>query len=99
MNENSMSKIHRRYSRLARAVIAMFVFAVGMLGGAGVAAFRPEHATWRGIPAPDHSRFVLSIAASSGDASIFTPALARSDPLSHRADCVSMANTPDLACA
>jgi hypothetical protein len=36
MNEDSMSKIHRTYSRLARAVIAMF--AVGMLGGAGVAA-------------------------------------------------------------
>ena len=31
MNEDSMSKIHRRYSRLARAVIAMIVFAVGML--------------------------------------------------------------------
>ena len=38
MNEDSMSKIHRRYRRLARAVIAMLVFAVGMLGGAGVAA-------------------------------------------------------------
>jgi hypothetical protein len=38
MNEDSMSKIHRRHSRLARAVIAMFVFAVGMLGGAGAAA-------------------------------------------------------------
>jgi hypothetical protein len=35
--EDAMSKVHR-YSRLARAVIAMFVFAVGMLGGAGVAA-------------------------------------------------------------
>ena len=36
--EDAMSKVHSRYSRLARAVIAMFVFAVGMLGGAGVAA-------------------------------------------------------------
>jgi hypothetical protein len=30
MNEDSMSTIHRRYRRLARAVIAMFVFAVGI---------------------------------------------------------------------
>jgi hypothetical protein len=37
MGGRLMSKVHR-YSRLARAVIAMFVFAVGMLGGAGVAA-------------------------------------------------------------
>jgi hypothetical protein len=33
-----MSKVHSRYSRLARAVISVFVFAVGMLGGAGMAA-------------------------------------------------------------
>jgi hypothetical protein len=38
MSEDAMSKVHSRYSRLARAVIAMFVFAVGALGGAGVAA-------------------------------------------------------------
>jgi len=36
--EDAMSKVHSRYSRLARAVIDMFVFAVGMLCGAGVAA-------------------------------------------------------------
>jgi hypothetical protein len=35
--EDAMSKVHR-YSRLTKAVIAMFVFAVGMLGGAGIAA-------------------------------------------------------------
>ena len=33
-----MSKVHSRYSRLAKAVVAMFVFAVGALGGASVAA-------------------------------------------------------------
>jgi hypothetical protein len=33
-----MSKVHSRYSRLAKSVIAIFVFAVGVLGGAGVAA-------------------------------------------------------------
>jgi hypothetical protein len=35
--EDAMFRVHR-YSRLARAVTAMLVFAVGMLGGAGVAA-------------------------------------------------------------
>jgi len=35
--EDAMSNPNR-YSRSARAVIALFVFAVGMLGGAGVAA-------------------------------------------------------------
>jgi hypothetical protein len=38
MSEGAMSKVHSRYSRLARAVTAMFVFAVGVLGGAGVAS-------------------------------------------------------------
>jgi hypothetical protein len=38
MSEDAMSKVPSRYSRLARAVIAMFVFAVGAIGGAGVAA-------------------------------------------------------------
>jgi hypothetical protein len=36
--EDAMTKVPSRYSRLARAVIAMFVFGVGMLGGVGVAA-------------------------------------------------------------
>jgi hypothetical protein len=35
MSEDAMSS---RPSRLVRAVTAMFVFALGMLGGAGVAA-------------------------------------------------------------
>jgi predicted dinucleotide-utilizing enzyme len=38
MSEGAMSKVQSRYRRLARAVIAMFVFAVGALGGAGAAA-------------------------------------------------------------
>jgi hypothetical protein len=37
MSEDAMSS-RRRRRRLVRAVTAMFVFAVGMLGGAGVAA-------------------------------------------------------------
>ena len=38
MSEDAMSKVPSRYSRLARAVIAVFVFAVGAIRGAGVAA-------------------------------------------------------------
>jgi hypothetical protein len=37
MSEDTMSSRHSR-RRLARAVTAMFVFVIGMLGGAGVAA-------------------------------------------------------------
>jgi len=37
MSEDAMSSRHRR-RRLVRAATAMFVFAIGMLGGAGVAA-------------------------------------------------------------
>jgi hypothetical protein len=37
MSEDTMSS-RRNRRRLARAVTAMFVFVVGMLGGAGVAA-------------------------------------------------------------
>ena len=37
MSEDAMSSRHSR-RRLVRAITAMFVFAVGMLGGAGVAA-------------------------------------------------------------
>jgi len=37
MSEDDMSSRHRR-RRLVRAITAMFVFAIGMLGGAGVAA-------------------------------------------------------------
>jgi hypothetical protein len=37
VSEDAMSKVHR-YGRLTRTLIAMFVFAVGMLGGAGIAA-------------------------------------------------------------
>jgi len=37
MSEDAMSS-RRRRRRLVRAVTAMFVFAIGMLGGAGVAA-------------------------------------------------------------
>jgi len=37
VSEDAMSSRHRR-RRLVRAVTAMFVFAIGMLGGAGVAA-------------------------------------------------------------
>jgi hypothetical protein len=39
MSEDAMSSRHRR-RRLVRAITAVFVFAVGMLGGAGVAADR-----------------------------------------------------------
>jgi hypothetical protein len=38
MGEGAMSKVYNRDSRLAKAVIAIFVFAVGVLGGAGAAA-------------------------------------------------------------
>jgi uncharacterized BrkB/YihY/UPF0761 family membrane protein len=40
MSEDTMSKVHSRHSRrrLVRAITAMFVFVIGMLGGAGVAA-------------------------------------------------------------
>ena len=37
MSEDAMSSRHSQ-RRLVRAITAMFVFAVGMLGGAGVAA-------------------------------------------------------------
>ena len=37
MREGAVSKVHR-HSRLARAIIAMFVFAIGAVAGAGAAA-------------------------------------------------------------
>jgi hypothetical protein len=34
-----MSKVHRRIRQPARTAIAMFVFALGVLGGAGAASW------------------------------------------------------------